>query len=142
MESNQLLERKIKNKINEIPYKVLLRKDFEQLGEYGKVGRVLKNLVSEGKIIKVGYGIYVKAKVSSISGKIIPQISLREIAIEALTRLGIEVVEAKSTAAYNEGRSTQVPTGRLIAVKNFTSRKIGYDNKYISYEYASKPESH
>lgn len=142
MESNQLLERKIENKINEIPYKVLLRKDFEQLGEYGKVGRVLKNLVSEGKIIKVGYGIYVKAKVSSISGKIIPQISLREIAIEALTRLGIEVVEAESTTAYNEGQSTQVPTGRLIAVKNFTSRKIGYDNKYISYEYDSKSESH
>lgn len=142
MESNQLLERKIKNKINEIPYKVLLRKDFEQLGEYGKVGRVLKNLVSEGKIIKVGYGIYVKAKVSSISGKIIPEISLRELAIEALTRLGIEVIEAKTTIAYNNGQSEQVPTGRLIAVKNFTSRKIGYDNKYISYEYASKSQSH
>lgn len=142
MEGNQLLERKIKNKINEIPYKVLLRKDFEQLGEYGKVGRVLKNLVSEGKIIKVGYGIYVKAKVSSISGKIIPEISLRELAIEALTRLGIEVIEAKTTIAYNNGQSEQVPTGRLIAVKNFTNRKIGYDNKHISYEYASKSQPH
>lgn len=142
MEGNELLERKVVKKINEIPYKVLLRKDFEQLGEYGKVGRVLKNLISEGKIIKAGYGIYVKAKVSSISGKIIPEISLRELAIEALTRLGIEVVEEKPTATYNDGESIQVPTGRLIVVKNFTSRKIGYDNKYISYEYASKSQSH
>lgn len=142
MEGNELLERKIKNKINEIPYKVLLRKDFEQLGEYGKVGQVLKNLISEGKIIKAGYGIYVKAKVSSISGKIIAEISLRELAIGALTRLSIEVVEGKPTVTYNDGESIQVPTGRLIVVKNFTSRKIGYDNKYISYEYASKSQSH
>jgi hypothetical protein len=38
---------------------------------------------------------------------------------------------------YNAGRSTQVPTGRVIAVKSRISRKIGYDGNYVAFERAS-----
>jgi hypothetical protein len=37
---------------------------------------------------------------------------------------------------YNAGRTTQVPTGRLIAIKGRVSRKIGYNGSYINFEAA------
>src|SRR6266545_6270135 len=51
---------------------VFLREDFADLGGYDQVGRILKNLVRAGKIIKIGYGLYAKAKKSSITGEVIP----------------------------------------------------------------------
>jgi hypothetical protein len=36
---------------------VFLREDFADLGGYDQVGRILKNLVRDGKIIKIGYGV-------------------------------------------------------------------------------------
>jgi len=39
--------------------------------------------------------------------------------------------------AYNEGRTTQVPTGRVVGVKGRVKRKIGYAGKYITFEYAT-----
>ena len=35
------------------------------------------------------------------------------------------------------GKTTQVPTGPVIAVKGRISRKIGYGGTYVSYEPAA-----
>jgi len=51
---------------------VFLRKEFVDLGGYDRVGRIFRNLVRDGKIIKIGYGLYAKAKKSSITGEVIP----------------------------------------------------------------------
>lgn len=36
------------------------------------MGRVLLALIKKGKLIKIGYGLYAKAKVSSITGNVVP----------------------------------------------------------------------
>lgn len=113
---------------------VFLRKDFEDLGGYDQVGRELKNLAREGKIIKIGYGLYAKSEISPFNGEIIPQKNLPDLAKEALQRLGIETAASTYEKNYNMGKSTQVPTGRLIAVKSRVVRKIGYGGCYVSYE--------
>lgn len=60
------------------------------------------------------------------------------IAREALTqKLGVEVVLSQEQTSYNSGQSTQVPTGRLIAVRGRVSRKMSYDGKSIKYQYVS-----
>lgn len=41
---------------------VFLRKDFESLGGYKQVGRALNQLTEEGILIKIGYGLYAKAR--------------------------------------------------------------------------------
>src|SRR3989339_223351 len=105
---------------------VFLRSDFEDLGDYDQVGRVLKNLVQESKIIKLGYGLYARAEISSLNGQVIPEKNLPELAAEALKRLGVTVTTSSSEKEYNAGLSTQVPTGRLIAVKGRVVRKIGF----------------
>lgn len=113
---------------------VLLREDFLDLGGYDQVGRILKRLADMGKLLRIGYGLYAKARVSSLTGEIIPVLPLPSLAKEALSRLGVQTLPSQSELAYNEGRSTQLPTGRLIGVKARISRKIGLRGAAIAYE--------
>jgi hypothetical protein len=39
---------------------------------------------------------------------------------------------------YNVGETTQVPIGRMIAIRGRVNRKIGYGGAYVSYEPAPK----
>ena len=94
--------------------------------------------MAKGVLVKVGYGLYARATVSPLSGKVIPTKSLPAIATEALNRLNVQMTVSSSAQAYNVGISTQVPTGRVMAVKDSRiSRKIGYDGKYVTYERSS-----
>jgi len=134
MKRNRNLKEKILLRISLKRDKVFTRNDFDDLGGYDQVGRALKQLVECKNIIKIGYGLYAKAKVSSITGIITLQEPLAELAREALTKLGIQCSLSRSTSLYNEGKSTQVPTGRTIAVTTRVSRKISYNGACISYE--------
>lgn len=118
---------------------VYLREDFGDLADYDQVGRGLRRLVAKGKLVKIGYGLYARATRSPLSGNLIPEKSLPSLAAEALTRLKVEVRPSQEARAYNAGGSTQVPTGRVLAVKGRISRKIGYDGKYVSFEPAARP---
>ena len=44
--------------------------------------------------------------------------------------------------ANSAGASTQVPTGRVIAVRSRISRKIGYDGRYVSFERLSQSSAY
>jgi hypothetical protein len=101
-------------------------------------GGFLGELVRAGKIIKIGYGLYAKTKKSFITGEIIPGAPLPTLAKAALERLGIEVAPSTLESDYNAGKTTQVPIGRMIAVKGRVNRKIGYGGAYIIYESAAK----
>ena len=138
MKNNKTIETRILARISRMKSSVLLREDFIDLGGYDQVraGR-LRQLAQKGKILKIGYGLYVKAKVSSLTGETLPVQNLPTLAKEALKRLGVEVNPTKAELDYQAGRSTQIPTGRLIGVKNRISRKIGYKGTSIYYERAS-----
>jgi len=116
---------------------VFVREDFEDLGGYDQIGRILRGLASAGKVVKIGYGLYAKAKISPLTGETIPVAPLPSLAKEALERLGVRIAPSRLEKEYNAGLTTQVPTGRLIAVKGRVSRKIGYGGAYISYEPAA-----
>jgi len=66
-----------------------------------------------------------KAKKSPITGELVPVVPLPELAKEVLTRLGNKTAPSCMEKDYNTGKTTQVPTGRVIAVKGRISRKIG-----------------
>ena len=51
-----------------------------------------------------------------------------------LSYLGIESFPSSYDIKYNEGKTTQVPTGRVIEVRASIDIKFGYDGKYISFE--------
>lgn len=117
---------------------VFIREDFEDLGGYDQIGRILRQLAASGKLIKLGYGLYAKAERSKLTGEIVPVLPLPTLAKEALKRLGVQTGITKLERDYNAGLTTQVPTGRKIAIKGRVSRKIGYDGTYISYEHAAR----
>jgi hypothetical protein len=112
---------------------VFLRSDFSRLGTYGQIGRALRRLVGKGKLIKIGHGLYGRARISSITGKPIAVKDPCVLARAALARLGIKTVPTWHEWAYNVGISTQVPTGRVIGVLSRVRRKIRYSN--VSFEF-------
>ncbi len=105
---------------------VFLRVDFTDLGDYAQVGRALRALVEDGRLLKMGYGMYARAQLSRLDRKPMPTRSIRELAAEALGRLGVETVPTTAEEDYNSGRSVQVPTGRVIGVRQRVRRKIIY----------------
>jgi hypothetical protein len=115
---------------------VFLREDFKDLGGYDQVGRALRGLVRRGQLMKVGYGIYTRARPSILDGKPTPTKGLREVAAEALGRLGVEIVPTRLERLYDAGRSTQVVTGRVIGIRGRLRRKINYNGFPLKYERA------
>ncbi|MFK5948000.1 MAG: DUF6088 family protein [Methylococcales bacterium] len=112
--------------------------DFFDLSDRDQVGRVLRQLVGDDALIKFGRGLYAKAKRSKLTGKTIPIRPLPELAKEALSdKLNVKVVSSSDFEKYNRGGTTQVPTGRVIAVKGRVSRRMAFDGKSIKYQYVS-----
>jgi len=137
MRKRKTIEYRIYARISRKKCAVLLRKDFEDLGDYDQVGRALRKLIVKGKIMKIGYGLYAKTSISLFSGKLLPARNLPDIAKEALQRLGIKTLPSTLEKDYNAGRTTQVPTGRLIGIMSRVRRKIGYGGTYVSYEHVA-----
>ena len=137
----ETLETRIVNRIERKRSDVFVRADFGDLGGYDQVGRALRKIVREGQLVKVGQGLYARAVPAPSNGRPIPNKGFRAMAAEALDRLGIETEPTRLEQAYNAGRTTQVPSGRVVAVKKRVRRKIGYDGIFVGFERAG-PGSH
>lgn len=129
------LDKKIKYRIARSKDNVFVLDDFADLSDKDQIGRVLRNLVREEKLIKIGYGLYAKARYSTIFNKVMPIKSIPSLAKEALEKIGIEPAPSTYDRLYNERKSTQVPTGRVIGVKDRVSRKISFDGWKMVFEY-------
>jgi len=130
------LETRLLARIERKRRNVFLRADFDDLGGYDQVGRVLRQLVREGRLLKLGYGLYTRARPSLIDGKPTPVKAVSDLAAEALGRIGIETAPTRLQDDYNAGRTTQVPTGRVIGVRSRVRRKISYNGIPLSFERA------
>jgi hypothetical protein len=128
------LEKRLEKRLARKRGDVFLRTDFRDLGGYDQVGRVLKGLVKKGQLTKVGYGLYARATPSVLDGTPIPTKNIRELAGEALGRIGVKTGPSRYELAYNAGTSTQVPTGRVIGVMGRVRRKITYNGVPVRYE--------
>ncbi len=128
------LEGKISYRIKRSKNPVFVRDDFKDIGGYDQVGRILRGLVKEGLLISLGYGTYARSKRSSVSGTIVPEKPLPELAKGLLKKLDVKVAPSSAERAYNSGTTTQVPTGRVIGVKGRIVRRIGFNGRYISFE--------
>jgi hypothetical protein len=131
------LESKIKYRLSRSKNSVFTPQDFFDLSDRDQVGRVLRKLVAQQSLIKIGYGLYAKTKKSNLTGKTIPEKGLPDLAKDALTRLGVRVMPSSFDREYNQGTTTQVPTGRVIGVTGRVSRKIGYRGKFITLEHVA-----
>lgn len=122
------LKSRITLKIRRSNKQVFVRSDFRKLGDYDQVGRALRNLETEGEIIKIGYGLYAKARINRLTGKkmLAAEGGFDEVALEALKRLQVNWEPAEAVKAYQSG-STQIPVNTQVVVLDRFSRKIGTD---------------
>jgi hypothetical protein len=115
---------------------VFLPREFADLGGEDQVLRVLRTLTREGRLVRLGYGVYGRAITSRLSGKPIlysPN-GLAGAARQALTKLGVEWEPTEAERAYNEGRSTQVPVNPAVRVKGRFSRRLRDGNTELVLE--------
>ena len=117
--ARRTLQQKIEERIARKGDAVFLTREFTDLSDERQVLRTLRQLVDEGKLVRLGYGVYGRAERSRLSGQ--PMLAARNgfvgAAREALTKLGVAWEPTEWETAYNEGRSTQIPVNAVVRLK-------------------------
>ena len=114
---------------------VFVRSDFAHFGSSAQVSRALRQLVANGALVKLGIGVFAKAKPSAFSGKPIPIRPIEILAPVALQKLGVKVKAGRAARAYNAGSTQQIPAGIILDTgRRRITRKLGFGERYVSYE--------
>jgi Family of unknown function (DUF6088) len=137
MRQRKTLREKIESRIVQRKSEdVFLTREFRDLGGEDQVLRVLRGLVRDNRLVRLGYGVYGRAVVSRLSGEPIlysPNGFLGA-ARQALTKLGVEWEPTDAERAYNKGRSTQVPVNPVVRVKGRFSRRLRNGSQELIFE--------
>jgi len=128
------IEYRALNRLKTIRGNVVLRKDFNGLGSYRQISRVLNELIAEKKLVKIGAGIYAKAYSSKYTDIPLIKNGTDFVLREALKRLGIAYELCSAEKDYNEGKTTQVPVRNIVKLKSRCRRRIGYRNSELIFE--------
>lgn len=119
---------KVENRIARKSGDVFLTREFADLGGEDQVLRALRACVKQGRLVRLGYGVYGRAVKSSLSGE--PMLysanGFNGAARQALDKLGVDWQPTEAERAYNEGRSTQIPVNPVVRVKGRFSRQLRY----------------
>ena len=120
------IKAKIQQRIKRAKHFVFMRDDFNDIANYDQIGRVLRNLVQEGELLKVGYGIYTKARKNQMTGKVMPACpeGADAVILEALKRLDVQVILGEATEKYLSGMSTQIPAFTQIKTPRRFTRQL------------------
>lgn len=128
------IDQKIQYRIAKSKENVFIPKDFADISGRDQVSRALRNSIKKGKLVKIGYGLFAKTKYSTLFNQTMLIKDLPSLAKEGLQKLGINTFPTEYERLYNEGKSTQVPSGSVIGVRQRVSRVIEYDGWKIAYE--------
>lgn len=114
---------------------VFLRAEFADMASVAHVSRALRRLIDDGIIVKLGVGVYAKAKPSVLSGKPIPVRPLGVLAPQALEKMGVDLYVSQAVAEYNAGRTTQIPAGNVINTgERRITRRLVFGQQRVTYE--------
>ena len=115
---------------------VFLPREFRDLGGEDQVLRVLRGMVREKRLVRLGYGVYGRAVVSRLTGEplLYSPNGFLGAARQALTKLGVSWEPTEAERAYNEGRSTQVPVNPVVRVRGRFSRRLRDGNQELTLE--------
>ena len=115
---------------------VFLPREFRDLGGEDQVLRVLRELVREKRLVRLGYGVYGRAMISRLSGRPILNSAngFAGAARQALTKLGVAWEPTEAEKAYNQGRSTQIPVNPVLRVRGRFSRRLRGGNRELVLE--------
>jgi hypothetical protein len=132
------LKDRVSTRIQRSKADVFVPRDFQDLGDYDQVKRVLRRLVEEGTVTRLGYGVYARLRTNPLTGQ--PALAARggfDGAVrQALGKLEVPWGETRVVRNYNAGRTTQVQANSAFAVRGRFSRKLRYKNLEARFERA------
>jgi len=114
---------------------VVLRRELTRFGSAAQVSRALKQLVKEGRLVRIGTGVYAKAKPGARSGVPMARQPLEALAAETFDRLGIPWQLGAAQRRYNSGGTTQVPWRTTFNTgRRRISRRLQIGKRVVDYE--------
>jgi hypothetical protein len=114
---------------------VFLRSFFDRFGSPSRVTRAIQDLIKEGKLTRLGYGVYAKTASSPITGNPIPRQPLETLVAQAFKALKVDAQLGKARADYASGQTTQIPMGLVVSVKGSrVQRKLRLGTREVIYE--------
>jgi hypothetical protein len=117
---------------------VFTRKDFQGLAPAGTIGKLLFRLAKEGKIRRLGRGLFDYPKTNpALGGELSPDIDLAAKAIARKFRWSI--LPYGSLAANRLGLSQQVPA-KYVYLSNGPAKQIKIDKRIIYFKHARPKE--
>ena len=129
------IQDRIQTRVKRSKRSVFLRSDFKDIADYDQVGRAIRKLVCEGLLMRIGYGLYVRARVNRITGDQMPDnpAGADGVVIEVMEKLGVDYQFDKLSQMNFSGDSTQIPARVKITPKNprFT-RKIAVGKQLVN----------
>ncbi|WP_145980838.1 hypothetical protein [Magnetospirillum sp. ME-1] len=128
-----LLAVRMAERLPGIPWTIVLRRDFADLGSYARVGRGIQRLVHDGLLIRLGQGIYTKTCIGPVTKRIIPPDDLVSLTREAMERLGIGVGMNYWEKKYFARETDQVPLGFVVATMRPVRRKLSWGGHTITF---------
>ena len=136
-ERRTTLKQKIEARITRRRDDAFLTREFLDLGGERQVLRALRELTDAGKLIRLGYGVYGRAEISSLTNK--PMLAgdgFGPVSRQVLNKLKVPWEPTAAERAYNEGRSTQVPMTPRVRLprRSRFSRKLRYNTMELTIE--------
>lgn len=130
-----VIEERLKRSIALRKDDVFLRSEFSDFGSRAQVSRALRHLVANGVLVKLGVGVFAKAKISVLTGKPIPVRPLEVLAPLVLQKLGVKITAGRAAREYNASDSLQLPAGIVFDTgSRRINRKLGFGGRYVVYE--------
>lgn len=132
----QTLQQRIASRVGRSSRDVFLTRDFAQFSDEDQVIRALRKLVGEGKLVRLGKGVYAKARPSSISGRAVlaNPAGFLPVAQQALERLGVEWEPTQAQRDFAASRTTQIPVNPVVKIKGRFARKLRYGSSELVVE--------
>lgn len=127
------LARRIERTMRSSSRHVFLPKDFASLSEPGPIFRALRTLMAQRKLLRLGKGVYAKARPSSLSDRAVLKnpAGFQAVAEEALNRLGVQWQSSDAQVSFAAGRSAQIPVNPVVKIKGRFARKLTYGNQAL-----------
>ena len=136
MRRETTLRERVETRIAKRRDDAFLTREFLDLGGERQVLRALRELTEEGKLIRLGYGVYGRAEISPLTKQ--PMLAgdgFGTVSRQVLDKLKVPWEPTQAERAYNEGRSTQVPmTPRVRLRGSRFSRKLRYKTMELAFE--------
>lgn len=113
---------------------MFLRSEFSGFGSPAHVSRALRYLIVKGVLVKLGVGVFAKAKSSVLTGKPIPVRPLEVLAPLILQKLGVKIAAGRAVQECNVCYSLQLPVSIVFDTAQDASTESCFGGCYVIFE--------